>query len=302
MVAQTLSTNGNPPTATAEVDTWAIGDSVNVYTPSNAWIVRVGATNAALSGLGTVWAGIDCLIPEYETNAVQPGDDAVRLEENGWLVQVNAQRHVTAAVTFSNYTLSSGIFNSALDGGFGGGLVAQPVFAGSAGVFPIYGGYIAPVLHTGTGSNAFNNVLLDADVAVYGQTPSSAFSGYDYIGFAMLGNHSTTVTATVTNGVLDVKTLTPYANGINNAVYGFRGTIDAGHGLVLYPGGAGAAAASLLVSNGLKILNQSNFFLETTSTLSTASTALSAAALDTNLGATTGCGIFGGSGFCNVGP
>lgn len=90
--------------------------------------------------------------------------------------------------------------------------------------------------------------------------------------------------------------------GTNNALWGFRATLDVSNGKVIYPAGAGAAAASLLVSSGLQIMGQTNFFLQTTTTLSTTNTALSAANLDTGLGVTSECALFGGVTTATSGP
>jgi len=255
---------------------------------------------SALQGLGSIVVS-HIEIPENTAHTIAPGDDAVVLGGFTQLVESWSQRAVWLDIPFTTYTATTGIINCALDGGFAGGSRVSNHLAGVTIPQPpaILGGYTVvngPL--GGTGSLAFNGVFLDGDTIVRSLigAVNMDFTGYNNVGFALIDSQ-----ITVLDGVFDLVTRNLYGG---NVVYGTT-AFDAGRGQVLYPAGAGAAATALPATGTMRIAGGTVACLGVPSvalpTL-TCNKTISAANLDTDLGAVTGCYYVPGAGsFCNSG-
>ncbi len=281
LVPVTLPTTSLTP---AEVNTFANGDSYALYSPVAVNIVSVVPT------LTDVAPGFDNSLAIYQLqfyDPLAPGDDTVSLGENVRTYESYAQRLVGIIPTPGAELIhacinvwTNGAYNSA---------------AGDTDTTQYTGGVIAafPV---------FGTIALDGDVII-GAGGFAAINGgnlqTNYYGPVYIDTG-----ATLAFGAVE----TPYSGyGAGNVIVWGPGTLNVqGTGRLAYAAGAGQAAATFKQSGGFQADSQTKVCLGVqgaASAFGTCNITLSAASLDSNLGATSGClAVPGGASVCNYGP
>jgi hypothetical protein len=308
-ILNTLATGFDAFPIAVEVDTWAIGDTVNIY--SKASILRASITKIRPesefmgANVNSYVIVNNCYLPALGNE--DSGDRTVDVGrnvnlQNGWS---DTSIGVTGAPMQTDGSGFQGSINWIYNGSFGGGLsqtggagVASQSFL-SMGQWQILGGTfeLAPVFDHEPPAQ-LNGVYLDDDFILTGLT-KAIFSGSNASGIVQDDG-----TAIVTQGVLDTTTL-PSGTGTTNQWWS-RGTgiLDSGHGDVWYATGTGGGAATFPSGTTLK---ESGAQVARVLTVSTGSytgglTVAAGSDLDTNLGSTLGCLCAGARGcFCNTG-
>jgi hypothetical protein len=275
--------------APAEVDTWTNGDPVTVYTPVSAYVVAASpmATDDNSSFNAKTFL--------YQLNISDPnstGFDSLTIGLNTVLAESSSQRALDVRQgppTVNN----GGAVNTYLASGMTGGSVNHiPQFGApqqtdwfiSGGVFnPI--GFEARIL----GAN------LDADVILAG--PATISIGAGQMGFVYI---ETSKTLDFIDGIDAVTG--PYGN--ETKFWGPGGLALTYTARLNYTAGASQAAATFANSGGITLNSQSlGCVAKPSSSTITCNTSITAANLDTNLGATAGCiGPLSGASICNYGP
>lgn len=278
----------------SEVDTWANGDSYTAYNLVGVNLVAFVPTSADL-GASPNDTGL-----VQNIKLLDPGGSGLNWATMGTPVDIFecfAQRDIYAVAPDQMTPFVSYYSNVFAQSGISGGSTYLPGSAGFAVHPTVFGGAMgspgAPTLV----ADKLAGISLDDDV-ILKQTFASTPVG---IGSARLGlvyvDSSSVATCSGTCNAFSGGT----ASG-SVIVWG-PGTLNvAGSGRVTYPSGAGAAAAAFkapLQSNGQTL----GCITKPSSSTITCNTTVSAANLDTNLGATSGCiGPMGGGTFCNYGP
>lgn len=298
-----------------EVDTWAVADTVNIY--SKASILRASIVKIRPEA---VFAGANvnnyvivnnCYLPALGNE--DSGDRTVDVGrnvnlQNGWS---DTSIGVTGAPMETDGSGFQGSINWVYNGGFAGGL-SQNGGAGTAfqsflsiGQWQLLGGIfeIVPVFDH-VPPPQMNGVYLDDDIIIPG-APKVIFSG----GSNASGIVQDDGTAIVASGVLDTVTL-PSGTGTTNQWWS-RGTgvLDSGHGDIWYATGSGAGSGGTGAFPSGMTLKESGAQVAckfapgaVTTLLACNLTVAAGADLDTNLGATAGCLCAGARGcFCNTG-
>ena len=263
------------PTGT-EVNTWAATDAVVVYNPVQINLVLY---NPILSDFnqGTFANGPDF----YQAVAWDPNGAFNDNAEYGAVIFVESQIQRTAAFTPQAST-GIGFANTVNIGGLtysGFNVLGNDQVTASGGVLNAPGG------------TNLASAYLDQDVII---GPANSKNG---MGAILQGTVYIDTGTTVT-------TYGPWKYTGTSALWG-PGNFNAA-GRVTYPAGAGAAAAEFLLTGSLEINGQSLSCIVVPSVASptlTCNTTVTAAHLDSNLGATSGClSALGGGAFCNYGP
>jgi hypothetical protein len=261
----------NPP---AEVDTWANGDSVSIYQLAN---VAFGGLNGANSGIGTALNGGTI----YVTNC------------NDWSDNVSAQTNMNG-----NLQVQESTWNRQSVMVAGGAFIEQiftNVYAGSR--LTAYTGNPGNPVVLAAG---YYNVVtggaygLDGDVMInFGIF--TAPSGYSQLGLVnvLSGGQAQFLQGPVEAIFID------YASP---QIWGAGALLLNGTTRFSYPGGAGQAASVFKQTGGFQLNNSSSCALSTQAGAITPTKTLTAAHLDTDLGAVTGCYVTpGGASVCNGG-
>ena len=258
-----------------EVDTWANGDVVAVYNPVSVDLVRVAPLVGDNSGSFSNGVYLETLV------AYDPGgatNDLVEIGRSVVATDVNFARSIALQATYSDGPISFSPTNAGwgcIDCWVNGAIVGGPSPYGSP-MPAVFGGR--------------------ETVNAYG-----AYVDYD----AILANNSSAYqvgNVFVISGKTLSFTGSSAITGVGSGTIWGTGTVNAaGDCRVSYPAGASKAAATFtgvtLNANG-----QTKTCLEVPSSASafaTCNTTLSAANLDTNLGATAGCLVGPGAAFCN---
>jgi hypothetical protein len=307
VISQPLSpivntTGGLPLTIPTENDTWATNDSVTPQTPSTANFVDVRPTFAGLTGQGMVIVE-NFVIPENTAQSVPPGDDDLLLGNHVEIAQSWIQKHVVLTNWSTNFLGETALINCAMDGGFLGNVRAASRATSTTTSFippQIFGGYIVAAGPLGgTGTIALSGVWLDLDILLRVQVGGASGSTIDFSGTNWIGTACIESPAAVDFGVLDLKNRAQQA--ATNVVYGI-GQVDAWRGQVQYPSGATGGTTALPLPLRIATGTVGCVTIPTAAARGLCNTSLTpGSALDTALGASTGCVGFDGAGsFCNL--
>lgn len=262
-----------------EVDTWATGDAVTVYTPQFVNIVDVSPMVTDYNG------GFNNQVYLYDLTVADPsgqGNDNLNISTtNSWIVECNIQR-IVSEVAQMDANLAHIYANSVFSGGGAlGHQLGSIVYIDGGAVFP-------GVFAFETGQSIFESDF------ILGKSSYTIPGGYGcaYIDTGVTWNMDAAGT-----------TLTITGDCTGGPVVWGGGTLN-GTGTVHinYPAGAGKAAATFINTGGLRLNGQTKACLNIPSTASTTMSCnltLTPAQLDTSLGATYGCLVGGGAMFCN---
>ena len=302
----TAWTNNVTTPMTVEVDTWANGDTVNVY--SSLSLAHISKIRPSIQYMGPNEGGFvvvnNCYIPFVgnENN----GDMTVDVGPNVALADGRSDLMIGVSSPFVNDNgsgqgSSDWIYQGSFSGGFWGdnGLAAG---APNTGHWQIFGGMVGTISGSQFPSPHFDGVQLDADVILAGGTSvKSIFTGSNIAGLVQ-----DDAMAVVASGVLDTTTYGSFTSP-SNLWWSRTGTgvLDAGHGDVWYNTGAtgGATQFPSVVLKESAGQVACKFVPSATVTTLLCNLAVAAGAnLDANLGATAGCLCAGARGcFCNTG-
>lgn len=264
-----------------EVDTWANGDAVAVYTPVTVNLARLSPNVTDFNGsLG------NGLYVESVTSYDSQGNGLDPL-------------YVGRGVQFVDFVMNRNVYleTTPLDGPNGFGNVPGWGFANSIAIGGVTGGAGSPYSsafpswYGGAipGGFAVGDGVIDYDAIVNSAGQTSAYqTGFVYVASG--------------------KTLTfpgsAASTGRGSGQIWGAGTVNAaGDCRVAYPAGASKGAATFASTLTLNVNGQTKTCIEIPSSASafgTCNTTLTAAQLDTTLGATTGCLAGPGAAFCNA--
>lgn len=270
-------------TPPAEVDTWANGDSVKVYGLPTIDLHVIRPYLAHFNGSNSNGIFV------YHLNLRYNQFQSIKAGNNVRFVESSTPAHVVFDPfdLYSYETSDNSYVGGAFDSNFYtyAGATQQIIIGGVCGAY------------AGSDITDVGTFLLDGDVIVAGgNSQNYVFTTAD-VGYAAVDTGAT---------------LWNQANGgiMNGGLYGGSVLYGAGmfraNGRFTYPSGAGAAAAAFKLAGGLLLNNQGTGCLgvpDAASAYGTCNISITAAHLDSNLGATSGCvGTPNGGAFCNYGP
>lgn len=226
----------------AEVDTWAAADAVNVYAslvqtkitkirpytefqgPNEAGFVVVQNCDLTFSGLenngdNTIDVGRNVLLQDGQSDYVVAVDDAY-VNDNG------------ATAGSSNWAYTGGF-----SGGFRGSSVQPSATGQGLGLWQILGG-MTYQQGAQVPNAVFNGVHLDADTVLWGGS-RLVFTGYNSAGYLDLESPGG---FTMSDGVLDLKTFNEY--GGNVLWSRLSPTVNAGEGTIVFPFGSSGGTSA----------------------------------------------------------
>lgn len=285
-VSQPMTFPGSFPntTQTAEVDTWASGDTVSLNTTPNVNFARLqptvedGGANGSSTNSKLYLSQITAFDPATTGSLVYTNQN-VRAFDVTWQKNVIQE---SGDDGFSN----SGCNNCAINRSY-------ERISNGASPYTFSGGY----LNSNAGLGIVGGFLrFDSDFILNG---SATQSGFPMTLGTVYFDTNGQLTATSNLFVAQVSGVGPFVWGSGNAT-GLNPTYMA-H--LQYPSGAGAAAAAFLLTASLKSNGQTKVCIAiptAATSYGTCNTTLTAAQLDTSLGATSGClGPGGGASWCN---
>ena len=267
-----------------EVDTWANTDSIVIYAPSNEYIECLEGVFGNFNNNGNLANGFSI----YHLTMSSPGDTyqftPSRLSDNTYLIEMSSVRLPSFRVgTEDNWATMMNVFDPI-------GISTASTTSRAAQIY-LFGGIIgqAGASPGGSATLGAGGFLIDEDTIIAGG------SGTQFILQGQLGQIyiDTSTIGSVNSSAIPLNDLAIWGPGLLS--------VDDG-GRLKYKSGATGAATSLLVSN-LLINRQSASCvgIPSSATLSTTcNVTVTAANLDANLGATSGCLYApGGGSFCN---
>lgn len=265
-----------------EVDTWATGDSVTVFQPVAVDIVYVAPVVSDNNGTFTNALFL------YQLNVLDPAgatsDSALFTTPNFAIVESRMDRifEFYSATSLNAAVVSTGLVNVDMEGG----VIVSPSQASTG----FLAGMISKTAFIARGPLDLNaDVSLGISVALNGVSSNA--------GNVFLGVNTVTLSP-------QTQATTSGNDAINGGpvIYG-SGSVNVTSGVYIYPPGAGAAAAYFKTSGGILMKTSSKVCLAVPSaatSFGTCNITLSAANLDANLGATSGClAVGGGPSYCN---
>ncbi len=261
-----------------EVDTWANGDSYTVYRPVSVNIVQLSdlleENNASFNNALHV-NDLTILDPQGT------GNDNLDIAPHPrvWMAEVSIQRTLELGGLYATGITPAAFRNTDFAGGVAGGVVTpiEPSFEAVGGDLRTFFNPVGPIdwsydFIVGTSGNVYGGgsieqIFIDSGVTL-------RIDGT----VQMHGDAGLTSTFIWGPGTFNYQ----------------------GSGHLTYPSGGGAAAAAFLVTT-LQLNGQTlGCVAKPSSSTITCNTTVSAASLDANLGATSGCiGVIGGASLCN---
>ena len=298
--------------ASAEVDTWTIGDTINQLTLPTANITyitpRVDLDPTAENALVVV----QDVHFTVTTSITSPADMEVFVGPYVTLIDDFSDEKVNVSGNAASFQINCGSTNVYYNGGFTGGLLSG-YNSQKGGMWTMLGG----VVEVGDGeTDIFNGVWLDADLVMNTNNLSAgaaAFVGNNYVGLVE-NNWTTTVMSGTVNVQIPLYTTDAGSpdpcpgTGCNVVWSGLTGTgnghtLNAAGGYLYYPGGLDGGGNTFQSPLITKVGGNSNCkasFPTGTADLFNQACA-TGANLDTLLSADAGCASNGGgAGFCNT--
>jgi len=287
---------------TSEVDTWATGNAVTVYSPSKVNFVNIQPTIADWDA-SVVTGLFITTCTAFDPNSPDSLVGLDQLTVNPWVrFSDTSMQRVLNTVPGPGMPESAIHVNTQFLSGY---TIITGQFTGSGqGNTTFLGGQVGAVASTEVYGTA-DGLSVDLDTIFtngsLGQVPFAVTSGN--FGDTYL---DTSVILQPTSGEIYAKA-GPIPGASNPSIFWGPGAIDlVGPARFLYGVGAGKAATQFVLTGGLQIATQSKVCVGVpsvgTPTL-TCNITLSATTLDSNLGATSGClWVEGAGSFCNFGP
>lgn len=253
----TSAGSGAPIPFPAEVNTWAVADTIDLYNLPQWTFADIEPTAVGLAGFNVVIVQ-NCWIQEQNAILVQPGDDKLIVGNGVQLVEDFSERDVVSNVTSESYTCSSGIINSQLMGGFNGGTTVStpPSLTTKTCPYTIVGGAITTQNTTGVGASSLDNVAIIHGTGFHTHTAPAGvpvnLQGYNYMGEAVTWA-AQDIIQPIAGSVLDLRN-PGLTLGESGNLWGNGKLNPFGGGQVLYNAtaiDAGAMALVTLELNGL---------------------------------------------------
>lgn len=279
---------------------WSNGDSVTVYSLPQVDLVYLDAVFADWNGGFTNFPTLNEI---HVLDPSGPGNDGVNLGARTFVMNSQFDREAVFGSTSTDTSVFA-MNNYFAGGGISAGGNVNPFAPGIS----IFGGVISSQFVTNPVSTMTGHVLLAADTIVTGamvlNSPDvSAVNAFFPSGIGTV--YLETGATLYVGGVGQFFSPTNITGGSNvPKVYGGGALKFIGNARWSYPTGAGAAAATFTQTGGfamnlagtkMAILNLAN------AAPWTGNITVSAANLDANLGATSGCGVGLGVWLCNQG-
>jgi hypothetical protein len=279
-VTQPLSSATTPVTFPSEVNTWASADTYSVYNLVQANVVDFRPTQENPPAGSIVGSGA---ITHLRVWGSATFTQAMYVNSNIYMAESASTRSVIGDAASAGEYTEQFIINF---------LESSTLFMGQS---TNYGGTSAAVLGGGCGAAIVNNVTLGCDIILPASTNGNGLqlgnvyvSGLFNIGYGSTGSVVSTDLCTGAGGP---------------AMWGPGEPSIQGSARLSYPSGAGGAVGYFL-NTGTPQLNEQTkgCVMNTASGVGTCNITTSAANLDSNLGATSGClANLGGASICNSG-
>jgi len=200
----TLGINGAAIVPGAEVNTWAVSDTVTVNTLPFVPFLQVLPIQGGPSGFGTVVLYHMVLAEQvgHGLNGVQPGDDPIVVSNGVALVEDSIERGLNITNAPSQYTNVGQIDNCQIEGGIYGGALAAQYQNGSnlPSPYPISSGLVASINNVGTGAVSLQNVYLFNGTVMSSEAGSMTLNGYNYLGEVHLESNTAQNTLVILPG------------------------------------------------------------------------------------------------------
>jgi hypothetical protein len=302
-----LNPTTSPSPISAEVDTWATTDAVNVLAIPNANITQITPT-CDIEGAGE---GCAVLVQDVSVAINSPlqnlGDQVINVGPYVVLVDDYFGEGVMVSGPAPLALAFAGSSNVFYNGGFFGGFTGTSTPTGNggspAGTWTILGGVISNSSNA-INTSVFENVTIDGDTdfETTGSFQTNVFAGNNYVGFIEANN-----TFNLKGGVVDTQKSLYDAGGGGCWWYGAGAggahTLDTGRGTVYYPSWTGAGGAAFPNSFVLEVGGKQVCCVAYAagSGMTCNQSLTTGTSLDSLLGPDSGCATVGGgtSGYCN---